>query len=61
MIRKVAHKAAEAIGEFLGNEIADKIVKSKAPPNENLKDIEEVIIAPEKKRRNSERIKTSII
>ena len=27
--KKVVHKAAEAIGEFIGNNIADKIVKPK--------------------------------
>ena len=49
--KKVIYKAAEATGEFLGNKIAgiksndDKIVKA----NENLRNVEEVIIAPEKR------------
>ena len=50
--RKVAHKAVEAIWEFFGNKIADKIVKSKAVPNENLRDVEVIIVLPEKKTRN---------
>ena len=58
--RKVAHKAVEAIWEFFGNKIADKIVKSKAVPNENLRDVEVIIVLPEKKTRNNERIKASI-
>ena len=32
--KKVAHKAAEATGEFIGNKIADEIGKPKAAPNE---------------------------
>ena len=32
--KKVAHKATEATGEFIGNKIADKIGKPKAAPNE---------------------------
>ena len=28
--KKVVHKAVEATGEFIGNKIADKIVKTKA-------------------------------
>ena len=35
----VVHKAAEAIGEFIGNKIADKIVKSKSIIDENSSNI----------------------
>ena len=51
--KKLIHKAAEVRGELLGNKIADKIVKPKM--------FEEIIIAPEKKRRNIKRIKESVI
>ena len=37
--KKVVHKTAEAIGELMGNKIADKIVK----PSRNVK---EIIILP---------------
>ena len=33
--RKVAHRASEATDEFIGNKIANKIVKPKPVPNEN--------------------------
>ena len=42
--KKVVHKAPEATGEFKGNKIANKIVKSKHVSDENLKDIEEMNI-----------------
>ena len=47
--RKVVHKAVEATGEFIGSKIADKIVKQKPLVNENLRNIEEMIILPEKR------------
>ena len=47
--KKVAHKAAEAIDEFIGNRIADKIVKPKLICDENLRDAAEIIISPEKR------------
>ena len=37
-------QAAEATGEFIRNKLADKIVK----PNENLRDVEEIIMPLEK-------------
>ena len=43
--KKVGYKEAEATCEFIGNEIADKIVK----PDENLRDVEEIIVTPEKR------------
>ena len=60
MTKKVAHKAAEATGEVLGNKIADKTVKPKPTTNVNWRSVEEMIISPEK-RAWSEQIKTSII
>ena len=55
------HKVAELTGRFIGNRIADKIVKLKPVPDENPKNVEEIVIPLEKKRRNTKRIKTSII
>ena len=55
MIKNVAHKAAEATGEFLGNKMADaklydgKSIKLKAMPDANSRDVEEIIIPPEKR------------
>ena len=54
-------KVAELTGKFIGNRIADKIVKLKPVPDENPKNVEEIVIPLEKKRRNTKRIKTSII
>ena len=51
--KKVIYKAAEATGEFLGNKIAGAVAKSNddkiVKANENLRNVEEVIIAPEKR------------
>ena len=49
--KKVACKAAEATGEFIGNKISDRIVKQKPVPAENLRNIEGIIIPPEKNRK----------
>ena len=50
-LRKVVHKAAEATSEFIRNDIADKIVKSKHVIDENPRTIEEIIIPPEKREK----------
>ena len=50
--KKVVHKAAEAMGEFLRNKIADKIVKPKHVIDENLRNGEDIIILSKKKRIN---------
>ena len=55
--QKVVHKR----GEFIGNIIADKIVKPKHLIDEDLRNNEEIIIPPQKKRRIIKRIKTRII
>ena len=47
--KKSVHKAAEAAGEFIGNEIAGKIVKQKPAIGENARNVEEIIISPEKR------------
>ena len=41
-----------ATGEFIGNKIADKIVKSRPVSGANSKNIKEIVIPPEKKTRN---------
>ena len=46
--KKVAHKAAEATGEFIANKIADKFVKLKLVPDVNSRNVEEIVIPPEK-------------
>ena len=43
--KNVFHRAAEATGGFIGNRIADKIVK----PDEKSRNVEEIIIPPEKR------------
>ena len=48
--KKVVHKAAEAIGEFIGVKIADKIVP-KHVIDENPRNVEEIIIPPEKREK----------
>ena len=47
--KKVVDEAAEATGEFIGNKIADKIVKPKHVIDENPRNVEEIIIPPEKR------------
>ena len=47
--KNVIHKAAEAKREFLGNKFSNKIVKPKLMPDENSKNVEEIIIPPEKR------------
>ena len=37
---KIAHKAAEATGEFIGNNITNKIVKTKSVPDKILRNVE---------------------
>ena len=58
---KVAHKAAEATGEFIWNKIADKIANPKPVPQANSRNIQETATVPEKNRRNTKWIKKSII
>ena len=55
--KKVAHKAAEATGEFIWNKIANP----KPVPQANSRNIQETATVPEKNRRNTKWIKKSII
>ena len=47
--KKVVHRAPEATEKFKGSNIADKILKSKLVSDENSRDIEEIVIPPEKR------------
>ena len=57
--KKVVHKTAEEIGESIGNKIADAVAKSnddkimtrKPVFDENSRNVEEIIIPPEKKKK----------
>ena len=44
--QKVVHKAPEAIGEFIGYKLAEKILKPKYVIDKNPRNIEERIIRP---------------
>ena len=55
--KKVAHKAAEATREFIGNKITDQTLKPKPMLHENSRNVEEIIIEPEKKE---DMLKTSM-
>ena len=39
-----------ATGEFIGNKIADKVVKSKPVSGASSKNVEEIVIPPEKRQ-----------
>ena len=47
--KKVAHKAAEATGEFIENKIADKTVKPKPVTDDISRRVTEITFPPEKK------------
>ena len=47
--KKVVHKASEAIGEFVGDKILNKIMKPKFLFGENPRNIEKMVIPPDKK------------
>ena len=47
--KKVVQKAAETTGHFIGNKIAEKTVKQKPIPDENLTDVDKIIIAPQQR------------
>ena len=46
--KKVVYKVAEAADNFIGNKIADKIVKPKPLPAESSRNVKEIIILLEK-------------
>ena len=49
--KNVVHKAAKATGEIIGNKIGNKNVKPKVSPALNSRIIEEIIIAPKKRKK----------
>ena len=48
--KKEVHKAAEATGQFIGNKIADTILKWKPVIDENSRNVEEIVVPPEKRQ-----------
>ena len=46
--KKVVHKTVEATIGLIGNKIAEKIVKPKAVPETNSRNVKEIVIPPEK-------------
>ena len=48
--KKSVHGAAEATAELIGNKIAEKIVKTKPVPDENSRNVEEIVFPPEKRQ-----------
>ena len=59
--KKVVHMAAEATAGFIGNITTYKKVKPKPVPDENSRNVEEIVKSSREKRRNIEQIKASII
>ena len=55
--KKLVHKAAEATGEFIGNKLADKIVKTKLLLAEHSRKVEEIIIPPETREKVLHKLK----
>ena len=55
--KNVVYEAVEARGEFIGNKVANKIVKPKPVSKENSRNVEKIVFTPDK-RRNIQRIKT---
>ena len=48
--KNARHKAAEATKEFIGNKIVHEPVKPKLVPDQNSRNVEEIIITPGKRR-----------
>ena len=47
--KKVVHKSAEVTGEFIGNKVADNIVKAKPAIDGNSRNVKEITIPPAKR------------
>ena len=47
--KKLVHKTAEATGKFIKNKFADKFVKPKSASQANLRNVEIIVIPPEKR------------
>ena len=50
---KFVHKAAEATVQLIRNKIAEKFVKPKHGSNENSRNVDEIVIPPEKREQLS--------
>ena len=49
--KRVVQKTAEATGDFIGNNIADKITSvGKSKKDDKTKKVEEIVISPEKRQ-----------
>ena len=48
--KKVVYKAAETTGEFIGNKIADIMVKTKSVMDKNSRNVEEIVIPPDRRQ-----------
>ena len=48
--KKVNHKTAEATDELIGNKIADKTVKPLPVPDANWRDVEKIVIPPQRRK-----------
>ena len=48
--KKVVHKTAEAIGEYMGNKIYENNVRLKPVPDMNSKNVEEIVIPLEERQ-----------
>ena len=48
--KKVSHKVAEVTGKFIGKKVAEKNVKLKPIPGVNSRNVEKIIILPEKRQ-----------
>ena len=51
LTKKVVHRAPEATSEFIGKKTTEKVLKPKPTINENSKNIEEIIIPPQKEHK----------
>ena len=56
----LVHKTGESIEELIWNKISEKFLKTKSVPNENSRNVEE-IVTPAEKRQDTKRIKASVI
>ena len=47
--KKVVHKTVETTGELIGNKITEEIVRPKPVSDANSRNVEEIVIPPEKR------------
>ena len=56
----VIHETAEASGELMGNKITEKILNPKPVPEMNSRNVEEIVIPPEKRQEILNELKKKI-